>query len=212
MATVVPTVLATTPDEYAAMIKTARSLSARVHVDLCDGRFADATTIGLAQVHVPDGTLLDLHLMLKDPAAQLETALSLHPNLIIFHAESDGDVMGYLRHARELGIKAGIALLQPTSAEDARAFLEVADHALIFTGTLGHNAGAFQAEQVVKASEIRKVNSAIEISVDGGVTDVNARSVVAQGVDVLDVGAFLQRAPDPKAAYAAITSQTVPAQ
>ena len=208
MAAVVPTVLATTPDEYTAMIERARSLSPRVHVDICDGRFADATTVGLAQVHVPAGTALDLHLMLEDPAAQLETALSLHPSLIIFHAESAGDVVGAMQHTQELGVEAGVALLPATTVDTAEPLLKIADHALIFTGTLGHNGGVFQDDQLTKVAQIRAIKPDIEISVDGGVTDANAATIVAAGVDVLYVGGFLQDAADPQAAYNAVVAQT----
>lgn len=209
MAMVVPTVLATTPDEYTAMIEKARSLSRRVHVDICDGKFADATTVGLAQVHVPNDIVLDLHLMLENPTAQLETALSLHPSLIIFHAESASDVAGCMKHTRELGVKAGIALLPQTSVEATTTLIEAADHVLIFTGTLGHNGGKFQADQLDKAAEIRKLQPDIEISVDGGVSDANASEVASHGVNVLYVGGFLQQAPDPTAAYTAISNQAV---
>jgi ribulose-phosphate 3-epimerase len=209
MAMVVPTVLAATPDEYAIMMERARSLNERVHVDICDGKFADATTIGLAQVNVPDDTMLDLHLMVRDPAAQLETALSLHPHLIIFHAESEGDVAGCIRHTQELGIKAGIALLQSTEVATVRSLIVAADHALVFTGRLGHNGGELAIGQLTKASAIRALKPNIEISVDGGVVETNAAQVAGRGVNVLYVGEFLQAAADPKAAYAAITHQAV---
>lgn len=201
MATVVPTVLATTPDEYTVMMQTARSLSLRVHVDICDGKFADATTIGLAQVHVPEGTTLDLHMMVQDPVAQLETMLSLHPSLIIFHAESKGDLAGCMKHARELGVKVGLALLQSTTVLSAEALLKHADHALIFTGHLGHNAGTLQAEELAKAAELRRVKPDLEISVDGGVNGANTALVAGYQVDVLYVGAYLQRAGDPQEAF-----------
>lgn len=201
MAVVVPTVLATTPEEYSVMAERARSLSSRVHVDICDGKFADTTTVGLAQVHVPGGTELDLHLMLQDPAAQLETALSLQPHLIIFHAESSGDLVGCMQHTRELGVKAGLALLQPTTVLSAESLLKHADHVLIFTGHLGHNAGTLQAEELAKAAELRRIKPGLEISVDGGVNSVNAALVAGFQVDVLNVGAYLQLADDPEEAF-----------
>lgn len=209
MATVVPTVLATTPEEYAAMAERARSLSQRVHIDISDGQFTDNLTLGLAQVQVPEGTDLDLHLMLQDPAAQLETALSLKPHLIIFHAEASGDIAGCMRHVRELGVRAGVALLQQTPVASAEPLLKLADHALIFTGNLGHNGGNFQTDQLAKSAQIRIIKPELEISVDGGVTDANAALAVLQGVDVLYVGAFLQQAADPQAAYDALKRQVV---
>lgn len=208
MAQVVPTVLATTPDEYAMMFERANGLSQRVHVDICDGDFADNRTVGLAQIHPADEVQLDLHLMLKDPASQLETALSLHPSLIIFHAESDGNIAELGEHTRELGVKAGVALLPQTSPESASELISSADHVLIFTGQLGHNGGSFQEEQLGKVASIRAINPDVEISVDGGVSDHNAALITLHGVDVLYVGGFLQSAEDPEAAFAAAAHQT----
>jgi ribulose-phosphate 3-epimerase len=207
VAIVVPTVLATTPAEYGAMLARAEGLSRRVHVDICDGRFAGAVTINLAQVHANTDTQLDLHLMLQDPVSQLENALSLKPNLIIFHAEASGDVAGAMAHTQELGIKAGLGLLPQTSVEGARGLIESADHVLIFTGLLGHNGGQFQSDQLAKAAEVRAINPEAELSVDGGVNDDNAALTVAHGIDVLYVGSFLHQAKDPQAAFDVINRQ-----
>lgn len=207
MAVVIPTVLATTSDEYAPMLARAESLSQRVHVDICDGQFADTQTVNLAQVQVGPNTQLDLHLMVQDPVNQLETALSLKPNLIIFHAEASGDIAGSMAHVRELGTKAGIALLPGTPVESTRQLIETADHVLVFTGQLGHNGGQFQIDQLTKAADVRKIKPEVEISVDGGVSDQNAALIVLQSIDVLYSGAFLQQAEDPQAAYDAINRQ-----
>jgi ribulose-phosphate 3-epimerase len=207
VAIVVPTVLAITPDEYGAMLARAEALSARVHVDICDGRFADAVTIGLAQVQVGAATQLDLHLMLEDPVSQLETALSLKPNLIIFHAEAAGDLTAAMTQVRELGVKAGLGLLPQTTAESVGPLIEQADHVMIFTGLLGHNGGQFQTDQLTKAADVRAINPKAELSVDGGVSDQNAALIVLQDIDVLYTGSFLHQAEDPQAAFDSINHQ-----
>jgi len=207
MAVVVPTILATTPAEYDAMRERAESLSKRIHVDICDDRFVRSKTIGLAQVHASEGIEIDLHLMVQDPAVQLSTALSLKPHLIIFHAESEGNIEDMIVHTRELGIKAGVALLPETTIASVEALLAKADHALVFTGELGQNGGIFQMDELHKVTEIKTIKPTIEVSVDGGVNDENAALIRLQGVDVLYSGAFLQRAEDPQAAYDSITKQ-----
>lgn len=205
MAKVVPTVLATTPAEYKTMIERAESLSKRVHVDICDGQFADNQTVGLSQVYVSEGVELDLHLMLDDPTPQLESALALKPSLIIFHAESQGDLEELTRRCQELGIKAGVAVLPDTEIDEVAECIEVADHVLVFTGELGRNGGQFQKEQLSKCDEIRDIKADIEISVDGGVSAANAGEVANAGVDVLYVGSALQAAKNPPEAYGALT-------
>jgi ribulose-phosphate 3-epimerase len=207
MAIIVPTVLATTPDEYGTMLARAEDLSKRVHVDICDGRFAENQTISLAQVHVGDETALDLHLMLQDPVSQLETALSLKPQLVIFHVESSGDLAMALKHAQELGVHVGVAILPQTSVDSAKALIELADHVLIFTGHLGYNKGDFQPDQLERVSAIRAIKPEVEISVDGGVNDRNATLIAQRGVDVLYSGGFLQGAEDPHGAFDSMTHQ-----
>lgn len=200
MAKVVPTILATSPAEYDQRLELATSLSKRVHIDICDGQFADNQTLGLAQIHFV-GLEVDLHLMVKDVTSHIETALSLHPTLIIFHAESEGDIVTAMKHCQELDVKAGIALLPQTSVEATKPFIEIADHVLIFTGHLGHNGGQFQAEPLSKIAEVRHLNGHAEIGVDGGITDVVAEQIVGQGADVLFVGAYLQSSPTPEQAF-----------
>jgi ribulose-phosphate 3-epimerase len=207
MAKVVPTVLATTPSEYQTKLERASGLSKRVHVDICDGEFASNKTIGLAQVHYDEDIEVDLHLMLKDPAAQLQTALSLKPRLIIIHAEAEGDLLPIIEQMRSVGIQAGVALLPQTTPEKAEKLIQKADHVLIFTGTLGQNGGLFQHDQLLKTEKVRDINPEVEISVDGGISDLNGALIATQGIDVLYVGSFLQDAVDPAAALASLNHQ-----
>lgn len=207
MASVVPTILATSPEEYQQMYDVARSLSVRVHVDVSDGKFTDNATLGIAQVHRDDEAELDLHLMVEDPTSILESALSLKPQLIIFHAESQGDVGACIEHCRELGVKAGVAILPQTSVESARELIVKADHVLIFTGSLGHNGGEFDLTQLGRVGDVRNLKPSIEISVDGGVNDKVASLIAVEGVDVLYSGGFLQQAEEPKAAFESINGQ-----
>lgn len=207
MASVVPTVLATSPEQYQQMYDLARSLSLRVHVDISDGKFTDTSTLGVAQVHRDDDAELDLHLMVEDPSLILESAISLKPRLIIFHAESQGDIAASMLHCRELGVRAGVAILPKTSVESAKDLIAKADHVLIFTGNLGHNGGDFALDQLTKVNEIRAIKPSAEIGVDGGVNDRVASLIVVEGVDVLYSGSFLQEAEDPKAALESINQQ-----
>lgn len=207
MAKVVPTILATSPDEYATMLAKAEHVSRRVHVDITDGRFTDNRTINLEQVHVTEGTQIDLHLMVKDPAAELSNAIGLHPSLVILHSESEGDVLGCLGKLRSMGIKAGLAILPGTKVGELEPLVKSADHILIFTGELGHNGGQFQTGQLSLASQLRAIKPELEISVDGGVNPEVAALSAIQGVDVLYVGGYIQGATDPKVAYDEISSQ-----
>lgn len=182
MAKIVPTILAKTPAEYQERLDLVTKTSKRVHVDICDGDFVRQRTISLAQVHVPDDVELDLHLMVQNPLDYLSSALALKPNLIIVHAEANGNHLDCAKDIQAMGVKAGIAYLQETDPDEQ---VMTFDHALVFTGDLGHYGGTLDARQLSKIMAIKAMNPDIETSVDGGVNAVNYQDI---NTEVLYVG------------------------
>lgn len=189
------------------MLARAESLSPRIHLDRCDGDFADSTTIGLGQMKVLKSTQVDLHLMLEKPGEELPTALELKPKLIIFHAEAKDDLYSLISKCAKFGVKAGLAILPRTQVDRVADLIREVEHVLVFTGTLGKNGGVFHQEALSTVSVVKELNQDVEVSIDGGVTDKNASLAVAAGVDVLYAGAYFQQADDPEQAYKAIVRQ-----
>jgi len=185
MAEIVPTILATTPEDYQSRLELVLRSSKRIHVDIVDGRFAANKTIGLAQAYVPEGVELDLHLMVENPHDYLQSALALKPSLIIVHAESSGDHVKCAVDIKKMGIKAGIAYLQDSKPN---SLVSNFDHALVFTGNLGNYGGHLNQQSLSKILEIKELNPGIEVSVDGGVNRSNQQAVIEAGADVLAAG------------------------
>jgi ribulose-phosphate 3-epimerase len=201
MAEVVPTILSTTRDDYEVRFRRVKGFAKRIHVDISDGKFTDTVTVGLGDVEVSDGMIVDLHLMVSDPERAIETVVELKPSLVIVHFEADGEHDEIFETLHEAGIKAGLAILPETSVDEVAELLGLVDHLLVFTGTLGHNGGSFRANCLTKIAQARAINSDLEIAVDGGVDDVTGAEAVTAGADVLDCGAFIHNASDPEAAY-----------
>jgi ribulose-phosphate 3-epimerase len=206
VAEVVPTINAINAKEFKEMMDRVTPFANRVHIDICDGEFADGHTPTLSQVYVPENKVLDLHLMLKYPESQFENAVSLKPYLVIYHFESSGDIRKLIDRTQSLGVKAGIAILPETPVEATAEIIKVVDHVLIFTGHLGHNGGEFRKDQLAKVGDVRKLNGNAEISVDGGVNLDNVTSVAEAGVDVLYAGASIHQANDPARAYSLMSN------
>lgn len=185
MAEIVPSILAKTPEEYKERLELVTRTAKRVHVDIVDGKFAENKTIGLAQVYVPEGIELDLHLMVQNPHDHLNSALALKPNLIIVHSEANGDHAECASDIKAMGVKAGVAYLQDSNPDD---LVSNFDHALVFTGTLGHYAGQLHQQSLGKILEIKEINPDIEVSVDGGINRDNKDAVLEAGADVLVAG------------------------
>jgi ribulose-phosphate 3-epimerase len=201
-----PTVLAEHPHDYREQMEKVVLFAARIQIDLMDGVFAPSRSITPEQVWFPDSLQADIHVMFQRPLEYLETLISLKPHMIIFHAESDGDIKAALEHIQKLGIKAGIALLKTTTPEIAHKLIEVADHVLLFSGELGQFGGTADLHVLDKIAAIKSFNPSIEIGWDGGANETNVAQLASAGVNVINVGSAIQKAENPHAAYQHLVS------
>jgi ribulose-phosphate 3-epimerase len=204
MASVAPTILAETPQDYAARIDRVKPFAKRLHIDVCDGVFIETKTVGLGQVYDIDGVPFDLHLMTTHPEGQIENIVALQPQLVIVHFEAHCDTDELFRQLRSLDIRVGLAISPETTIEQVKDLLPNLDHLLVFTGRLGHNGGEFRVDCLEKISQAREINPALEIAVDGGINQETGRMAIEAGANLLDCGSFIHDAADPEIAYIAL--------
>lgn len=200
MADVVPALLAADLTEYNRQLDRL-AFAKRISIDLGDGEFTPTKTINVIEAHWPEGVKADFHLMYQRPAAELSTIISLEPNLVVIHAEAEGELLEIMSRLKQLGINVGVALLQETSVETAQPLIAVANQVLIFSGSLGKYGGEFDSRQLAKIPQIKAINPSAEIAWDGGVNEANVAQIVAAGVDVLNVGGSIAKADNPKLAF-----------
>jgi ribulose-phosphate 3-epimerase len=204
MASVAPTINATTPEDYARRINNVKGFAKRLHIDVGDGVFTDVKTVGLTQVYDIDGVPFDLHLMMDHPAAQFDNIISLMPQLVIVHFEAPFDHEAFFKQLRSVEIKVGLAVNVETTIEQVKDVLPTIDHLVVFTGRLGHNGGEFRGDCLEKIAQARAINPSLEIAVDGGLNQETSRQAIEAGADLLDVGSFIHDAADPEIAYVAV--------
>ncbi len=207
MSTIVPTVLASTPEDYKASLERVHTFTNRIHVDFSDGSFAPNKTIAVNQIWWPQQWQTDIHAMVADPGQYVDLLISMKPSLIIFHAEVQIDLAPVLKKVRDSGIKVGIALMRSSVPADYATHIENVDHVMVFSGDLGNYGGTASMMQLEKIRMIKNINSGLEIGWDGGVATENAFSLSQGGVDVLNTGGAIQKAQDPKAAYDALVKE-----
>lgn len=203
MPVICPTVTATNPHTYREQMARIEPFAPRVHIDFGDGEFAEKM-VGVAQAYWPDHMIADFHVMYKHPYAQMETLVGLKPNMVVVHAEAEDDILAMVLELQAVGIKAGIALLKDTKPEDHVDIISRVDHVLIFGGDLGHQGGTADLTLLKKTADIRAINPTVELGWDGGISAENAPLLVEAGIEILNVGGFIQHADDPKAAYESI--------
>ncbi len=200
-ASICPAVLATYPEEYNRQIERIAPFATRIHIDIADGVFAPNKTIEASDIWWPGGIRADIHVMHKRPVEIIDALIALRPQLVILHAEAQGDFLTVAKQLHYHGIEAGVALLPKTPVEIIRPAIDIVDHVLVFSGDLGHYGGQLDLTHLEKVKELRRMNHRIEIGWDGGVTDKNIKQLVDGGVEVAVSGGFIQKAPDPNAAY-----------
>ena len=205
MSVICPTITAYTEEDYKAQIEKIVHLAQRIQIDLTDGIFTKEKTITPEQAWWPVGFKADFHLMYKNPLPAIQTILQHQPSLVIVHAEADGDfpTMADLCHQQQ--VQVGLALLQDTPAEKILPALGHVEHVLIFSGNLGYQGGSHADFNLLQKIQVLKQHKPeLEIGWDGGVNDQNVAELINGGVDVLNVGGYIQKAEDPARAYAAL--------
>jgi len=199
-----PTITTDDPQVYKLQIEQTLSYAHRIHIDLSDGVFTRNKLMAIEDIWWPGGVRADLHVMYQRPFEHLPALLGLRPQLIIVHAEAEGDFMGFAAECHKHGIEVGVAILPETPVEAVQPALEVIDHVLIFSGNLGHFGGHADLGLLGKAQRLRSLSHRLELGWDGGVNDKNAQLLALGGIDVLNAGGFLHGAMAPNTAYATL--------
>ena len=207
MAEIVPAVLCESLEDYQASITRLEPFATRAHIDITDGEFAPTFTVNVNQLYWPANWQVDLHAMVARPSEHLSSLLALKPRTIIFHVEVQEDLTPTLAAIKQAGIRAGIALLRPTVPKTVAAYIQLADHVMVFSGDLGHYGGTASLMQLEKVRLIRAIHPEVEIGWDGGASMENVFSLSQGGIDVINAGGAISKAADPEASYKALVAE-----
>jgi ribulose-phosphate 3-epimerase len=201
MPVICPSILADTPEQYHTQIEKVGHFAERIQIDLTDGRFAKKQTIKPQDAWWPVGLQADFHLMYFRPDSAVDTILQHKPNMIIVHAESDGNFASFSEICHKHGVKIGVAVLPKSSLDSIISALPRIDHVLIFSGELGSFGGHADLDLLNRVHVLKQHKPGLEVGWDGGINDQNISRLATAGVDVFDVGGYIQNSPDPEHAY-----------
>src|SRR5487761_1668615 len=196
-AIICPTVTAFDLDSYKVQMDVIKPFASYVHIDVMDGELAPTKSPPLNELWWHDSLSADIHLMFKRPEEVIDDLIKLKPSLVIVHFEAEGDLTNIATLLRGAGIKVGLAVLQETPIDSALSSLEYFDQLLIFSGHLGFHGGVADLGLLFKARIARQHFPDIQISWDGGINDLNAKSLINDGINVLNVGGYIQNSDDP---------------
>ena len=207
MSIIAPCITVETEEEYKAVIQKYQPFAQRVQLDISDGEFAPVFLLDAEKLWWPQQWIVDIHAMVSHPLDYVDKLISLKPHLIIFHAETDADLIPMFAKIKKYGIRTGLALLKPTVPETVADLIRAVDHVLVFSGDLGHYGGNASLMQLEKVRLIKGINPNVEIGWDGGVSVDNAFNLTQGGVDVLNVGGALAKAENPDEVYSILIKE-----
>ncbi|MCL2094265.1 MAG: ribulose-phosphate 3-epimerase [Treponema sp.] len=179
------------------------------HLDVMDGNFVPPISFGakmVADLRPLSSTVFDVHLMVQNPEAQIQTFAQAGADNISFHYEAAVHVHRIIMAIKDLGKKAGLSIVPSSPVEAIVELLPLLDLVLIMTVNPGYGGQTLIPrclDKVRRLAEIReKEGYSYLISVDGGVNRDTAPLVREAGADVLIAGEAFFGSPDKKAAAA----------
>jgi ribulose-phosphate 3-epimerase len=207
MTAIAPCITVETLEEYQAAVTRLEPFAERVHIDISDGEFAPRRLLGVEQLYWPSNWQVDIHAMVKRPSQYIQQLFVLRPQTITIHAEAEEDIVPVLNMIKQMGIRAGVALLKPTVPKNIAPAIEASDYVLVFSGNLGHYGGQASLMQLEKVRLIRMIHPSVEVGWDGGASVENVFSLGQGGVDVINVGGAISTAEDPAEVYTKMVTE-----
>lgn len=181
-----------------------------IHVDIMDGHFVPNLSFGPDITATVDGLtdrVLDVHLMIEDPARWVETYAKAGADHLIFHVEAvEGQeaAVELAEKIRGLGIGAGFSIKPGTPIEPWLDKLHHFDLVLVMSVEPGFGGQKFMPEMLEK---VRALRAAIDkqgletlVEIDGGISAATIAESAAAGCDAFVAGSAIYSQADKAAA------------
>ncbi len=180
-----------------------------LHLDVMDGHFVPNLTMGPDMCrslrHELPEAVLDVHLMVDDPARFAEPFAAAGADHLTFHIEAVDDPVGLSATVRGLGMTVGVAINPPTDVSGIMPVLDHVDLVLIMSVNPGYAGQAFIPEVLEKAHSVSvALGPDQRLAIDGGVSVETAPACLAAGCDVLMAASAIYGSDDYAGSIAAL--------
>lgn len=188
-----------------------------IHCDVMDGSFVEPITFGgqmIKNIRPLTKLPLDVHLMIEHPKTQIKFFAEAGADIITVHYKACKKISDtYLRETLELiksyGVKCGAVVNPDVPVENIFPVFPLCDMVLLMSVYPGYGGQKFIPEVLEKIRKARIYAAEIgrpdmDIEIDGGVTEGNAKEIRAAGANVLVAGSAVFKSPDMAATVAAL--------
>jgi len=182
------------------------------HIDVMDGNFVKNNTEDLMREYTEyikqvANTPIDVHLMVKDIVSYSKVYIDMGVNSIIFHIEAlknEKEVLKLISYIKENNVKVGVTLNPKTPIEEIYPYLPYIHSVLVMSVEPGEGGQEFIKESLDKISKLNifayENGYDVDIAVDGGINEKNAKDVINAGANILVAGSYITKSEDYKKA------------
>ena len=173
------------------------------HIDVMDGKFVENDTTEKMRKYTEyvksvSNTPIDVHLMVNDVKAYVDSYLSMDVNCITFHIEamkSEQKIAEMIKYIKENNCKVGLAISPKTPIEDIYEYIPFIHKVIVMTVEPGKGGQELIKETLNKIFELNKFvyenGYDIDIEADGGINNENAKDVINAGAEILVAGTYI---------------------
>jgi len=174
-----------------------------IHVDVMDGHFVPNITIGpliVSAIRPLTRRIIDVHLMIAPADPYLSAFAKAGADSITVHAEAGPHLHRSLQAIRAEGKRAGVAINPATPVSAIEHVIGDVDLVLVMSVNPGFGGQKFIPESLNKIRQVRALigNRPIDLQVDGGVSEQNAKALADAGADLYVAGTSVFAGNDPK--------------
>ena len=181
------------------------------HLDVMDGRFVPNISFGLPiieQIRKATSKICDVHVMILEPEKYAEAFKKAGADIYTVHIEACPHLHRNLQQAKQLGMKAGVALNPHTPIQTLTDVIQDIDVVCLMSVNPGFGGQQFIPQTLSRIAELKALiiqkNASTLIQIDGGVTLQNAPEILAAGADVLVAGNTVFKSENPTQTIASL--------
>ncbi len=193
MAEIVPSIIAKTFEEVKQKITQVEGVVTWVQLDVMDGQFVSSATWRTPDdlVNLAGDVRIEVHLMVDKPEDELKQWMEFADRVLV-HVESTDYLADIIESFDGSPIKLGVVLKMDTPLSVLEDFVGKIEYVqLMSINVLGSYGAKFDEEIYDRIKMVRELYPEMLIGVDGGVTLLNAKSLIEAGANNLVIGSAI---------------------